>query len=198
MKTHTADYWNHRYLNKSTPWDIGYSSPALMTYFSQSVLDRGASILIPGGGRAYEITGLWEMGYTNVSICDWSEQAILDARKVNPKVPADRFLIQDFFEISGQFDYILEQTFFCALPVSLRPAYIQKCKELLLQRQGHFVGLLFNVEFEKEGPPFGGNVHEYRELFKTYFNIKTLAPSMGSIQPRDGNEVFIEAQAKKS
>jgi methyl halide transferase len=95
----------------------------------------------------------------------------------------------DFFEMSGAFNLIVEQTFFCALDPSLRIKYTDKMKELLLPK-GKLVGVMFNVNFDG-GPPFGGSIKEYEELFKPKFEIKNLEPCYNSIGPRQGKEVFV-------
>ena len=63
----------------------------------------------------------------------------------------------------------------------------------LLNPGGRLVGVLFNRSFEG-GPPFGGNLEEYEELFKEKFEIVKLEPCYNSIQPREGTEVFINVK----
>lgn len=78
----------------------------------------------------------------------------------------------------------------CALDPSLRQAYTQKMHSLL-DDNGKIAGLLFGIEFEKAGPPFGGSAEAYRQLFAPYFNIKTMEKAYNSVKPREGNELFI-------
>ncbi len=94
----------------------------------------------------------------------------------------------DFFQHSGQYDLILEQTFFCAIDPALRPAYVLKMKELL-STDGKLAGLLFNRDFPG-GPPFGGHKAEYEALFAEYFQIHTLETCTNSVGPRAGVELF--------
>ena len=72
-----------------------------------------------------------------------------------------------FFEHKGNYDLIIEQTFFCALPPTMRQKYVWKMHQLL-RDSGKIVGLLFNKIFES-GPPFGGSKAEYVSLFKDAF-----------------------------
>ena len=46
-------YWNNRYKEKRTGWDIGYASTPLVKYFKR-LTDKVTRILIPGCGNAYE------------------------------------------------------------------------------------------------------------------------------------------------
>jgi thiopurine S-methyltransferase len=191
--THSAEYWDNRYLEANTPWDIGHASPALIDFFNSESIDRNSHILIPGGGRAYELTALWDLGYKNIWLCEWSDKAISEAKSINPTIPSDRFILSDFFRLDHNFDFIVEQTFFCALPIDLREAFVQKCADLLIEKSGSYVGLLFDKIFEHEGPPHGGSPDDYKRLFQEQFDIKTLTKSSMSIEPRMGNELFIRA-----
>ena len=85
---------------------------------------------------------------------------------------------------------ILEQTFFCALPVELRKKYAQKMNSLL-HPGGKLIGLLFDFPLKSDGPPFGGSKEEYLDYFEPYFEIKLMERSVNSIQPRMGSELFI-------
>ena len=94
----------------------------------------------------------------------------------------------DFFNHTGQYDLILEQTFFCALDPSLRTNYVQKMSELL-KENGKLVGLLFGVQFPNN-PPFGGSREEYLSLFSDTFKINLLEPCYNSVKPRQDSELF--------
>lgn len=41
------DYWDNRWKNQETGWDIGQAAPALAHYFQQ-IEDKNAHLLIPG------------------------------------------------------------------------------------------------------------------------------------------------------
>ena len=47
-------YWENRYQQKETGWDIGKISTPLKEYFDQ-ITNKNQHILIPGCGRAYEV-----------------------------------------------------------------------------------------------------------------------------------------------
>ena len=100
-------------------------------------------------------------------------------------------MVGDFFAFQGNFDLIVEQTFFCALNPSLRKAYVEKMKSLLIP-SGKLVGVMFNLPEKVDGPPFGGSIKEYHSLFSKHFNSISIEPCYNSIEPRQGNEVFIK------
>ena len=98
----------------------------------------------------------------------------------------------DFFEHQGEYDLIIEQTFFCALPPTMRQKYVWKMHQLLANK-GKIAGLLFNRTFES-GPPFGGSQEEYNLLFQQAFNFLKMEVCQNSATPRAGSELFIELQ----
>lgn len=53
------------------------------------------------------------------------------------------------------------------------------------------MGLLFNHEFGKDHPPYGGTKEEYLEYFNPFFQIMTFSTAHNSIKPRAGRELFI-------
>ena len=101
----------------------------------------------------------------------------------------------DFFNHTGTYDLIIEQTFFCALQPSLRPNYVAKMYDLL-SKKGKVSGLLFNFPLTEEGPPFGGSQEEYINLFSNAFSIKTLDIAYNSIKPRANKELFFTFEKK--
>ena len=188
------DYWNERYRKGQTGWDIGYVSTPLKEYIDQ-LTDKSLRILIPGGGNSHEAVYLLQQGFTNVTVVDISSEIIQNLQKKYAGQGL-KAVCDDFFRHSGQYDLILEQTFFCALDPSLRSSYVRKMKELLTST-GKLAGLLFDRAFVG-GPPFGGNVKEYESVFKEAFVLKTMDAAYNSIPPRQGSEVFFIASPRQS
>lgn len=183
-----ANYWNNRYLENSHKWDIGYPSPAITNYFD-AIEDKNVSILIPGCGSAYEGEYLINKGFKNVYLLDVSEEI---KNRFLKRVPHfENFILGDFFQLEGEFDYVIEQTFFCALNPSLRENYVNKMAELLGDK-GKLVGLLFHAELNTTHPPFGGFKEEYEPLFAPYFNSVKMELTSDSIKEREGRELFVE------
>lgn len=181
-------YWESRYLEGSTPWDMGGPAPALTHYLED--VNPEASILIPGAGRAWEAHWLFAKDFKNIHVIDLSKEALELAKALREKTSIN-WIEGDFFEHQGQYDYIVEQTFFCALDPKLRKDYAQHMKQLL-KPGGRLFGVLFNFPLSEQGPPFGGSEDEYRHLFQGDFEIKHLEPCYNSIKPRAGREFFLE------
>lgn len=190
QRTLNKSFWNNRWKTGKTGWDIGYASPAIMEYFKK-VQNKNIQILIPGCGNAYEAESLYQLGFQDITILDISDEAVNKLHEKFQHQDGIQVICQDFFEHDRQYDFIVEQTFFCALQPQLREKYVLKMHRLL-KENGTLIGLLFNTEFEKNGPPFGGNIDEYQKLFQNYFKINHLTNATHSIPQRQNREVFIE------
>ena len=187
------NYWDKQYQNNETGWDLKSISPPLKE-FIDTLTDKNLKILIPGCGNAYEAEYLLEQGFHNVTLIDISSILVNNLKK-KFEGKSIRILHNDFFDHTEKYDLIIEQTFFCAINPSLRVRYAAKCFSLL-NVNGRIAGLLFNIVFDKEGPPFGGNKEEYKPLFEPLFNFKHFEVCKNSIPPRSGNELFIEIVKK--
>ncbi|WP_111683710.1 methyltransferase domain-containing protein [Winogradskyella tangerina] len=190
MKKNKFDqsYWEQRYDANEIGWNIGYSSTPLKTYIDQ-LEDKSINILIPGAGNSYEAEYLWNAGFKNTYVLDIALQPLVNLKSRVTGFPKDQLLHHNFFEFEGQFDLILEQTFFCALDPSLREKYVKKMVDLL-KPKGKLSGLFFDFPLTSSGPPFGGSIEEYKIHFSPYFEIKILERSTNSIKPREGKELF--------
>ena len=189
-----SNSWNQRYLSKNTGWDIGHVSTPLKEYFDQ-LKNKDLRILIPGCGNSHEAEYLFSKGFKNVYVLDFSKKAINNFSSRVPRFPKDNLLCEDFFNISGNYDLIIEQTFFCAINKSKRFEYVNKIHSLL-NKNGRLVGLLFNGPMNDDHPPFGGSTAEYKKLFSSLFDLKIIQSSKNSISSRNGKELFINFSLK--
>ena len=187
-------YWQNRYINNETGWDIGYISTPVKEYIDQ-LTDKFIKILIPGCGNGYEAEYIWNKGFTNLHLLDYAHQPINHFLIRNPLFPKNQVHCQDFFQHAGQYDLIIEQTFFCAIDPSQRYRYAEHIHSLLTD-SGKLTGLLFDCEFEKQGPPFGGNKEEYKNYFLPYFNFLVFETCYNSITARKGHELYINLQKR--
>ncbi|MDQ3101251.1 MAG: TPMT family class I SAM-dependent methyltransferase [Bacteroidota bacterium] len=184
-------FWRERYLTNDTGWDLGGPSTPLREYIDQ-LKDKNIRILIPGAGRAYEAEYLHNRGFTRVYVIDLAEEPFTDLKKRCPTFPAEHLLVGDFFKHIGQYDLILEQTFFCALDPALREAYVKKMHELLAPG-GKLTGVLFNDPLNDDRPPFGGSAEIYEPIFSKHFRSLSFKPCYNSIKPREGRELWLSA-----
>ena len=189
-------YWDYRYINQQTGWDLGEISPPIKKWFDKEA-DKELAIIIPGAGSGYEVTYGFEKGFKNIYYLDLSSEATYKFKINNPKISKSHILNCDFFDLKQNnfFDVIIEQTFFCAIKPSLREKYIDKTRSLLIDN-GKIIGLLFNKKFEIESPPFGGTIDEYKILFSKEYNIISMEEEQNSVSSRKGHELWIELNKK--
>ena len=186
-------YWEAQYKTNATGWDLGKVSPPIKEY-TDTLDDKNISILIPGCGNSYEAEYLLSQGFTNITLMDIAPTLVENLQEKFKNYPNVKIVLGDFFEHQGQYDLVIEQTFFCALPPVMREQYVRKIHQLLSDN-GKLVGLLFNKTFES-GPPFGGSHSEYVQLFGDRFEFLQLDFCQNSITPRINSELFIEFQKK--
>jgi SAM-dependent methyltransferase len=187
-------YWNNQYDASATGWDLGEVSPPLKAYIDQ-LTDKNLRILIPGCGNTYEADYLLQQGFTNITVIDIAPTLVAQLTKKFASNPNIKIILGDFFTHHGEYDLILEQTFFCAINPPLRKDYVAKMKELLVPG-GKLAGVLFNREFEQQGPPFGGCKCQYEPLFEKDFDFKTFELCNNSFVKRAGTELFINLVKK--
>lgn len=185
-------FWSTRYSEERTGWDIGAPSTPLKEYIDQ-LEDKDLKILIPGAGNAYEAEYLWQEGFKNTYVLDISEAPLKAFAQRVPDFPEKQLIQANFFEYEGEYDLILEQTFFCSFPPlkENRVNYAEKMSSLL-KNDGKLVGLWFNIPLKGDlvKRPFGGNKAEYLGYLSPYFEIQTFEECHNSIKPRMGSELF--------
>lgn len=190
MKTN----WQERYENQQTGWDIGKVSTPLKTYFDQ-LTNKELKILIPGGGNGYEAAYLHENGFKNVYLLDIANFPLENFSKKHSSFPKNHLILGDFFAHHGEYDLIVEQTFFCAILPKERKAYAEKTHQLLAP-EGKLMGVLWSVPLNDDRPPYGGTKEEYLGYFDLYFDYEYFEKCYNSIPPRANRELFLLGRKK--
>lgn len=186
------NYWTQRYQNQQTGWDIGYASTPIKEYVDQ-LKDKSIKILIPGAGNAYEAEYLWKKGFNNVHILDISDVPLKKFKERNPDFPDAHIHKADFFKFQGQYDLIIEQTFFCSfVPTDTKRKEYAKHMAELLKPKGKLAGVWFDIPLinDMEKRPFGGTKELYSKFLNPFFETITFDPCYNSIPPRQGNELY--------
>ena len=191
-----ADFWESRYIQQKTPWDIGQVAPAFKKYLlghrtwdhgqlaiNKEQLNRSQvhcpRSIVLGCGLGYDAFFFAKQGF-EVYAFDFSESAIKKANETKAKMDMQNiyFYKEDLFELKNKkrwmnsFDYVLEHTCFCAINPKRRNEYVDLIK-YLLKPGGKLIGLFF-VRSKPGGPPYGTNEKELRELFKDFKEIEKL------------------------
>lgn len=188
------NYWDNQYQANATGWDLGQVSPPIKNYID-TINNKEAKILIPGCGNTYEAEYLLQLGFTNITVIDIAPTLVENLKQKFANNKNITVILGDFFVHQGKYDFIIEQTFFCALTPTMRQKYVWKMHQLLSDF-GKLVGLLFNREF-KVSPPFGGSLKEYEQLFSKAFAFNSISLAVNSILARANSELFFEFQKDK-
>ena len=188
----SPEYWAGRYEAGTARWDLGRVSPPIESYAEQ-LTDRSLRILIPGAGNAYEAEYFYRQGFHHTHVLDIATPPLRAFRRRVPAFPAEQIVQDNFFDHRGQYDLIVEQTFFCAFDPrpARRQVYADHMARLLVPG-GKLVGLWwsFPLEPQRGRPPFGGSKAEYMTYFRPHFAVHTFAPCYNSAPERAGKEFF--------
>jgi hypothetical protein len=188
------DFWSSRYREGTDAWDLGAPSTPLKEYID-GLTDKSLKILIPGAGNSHEAEYLWALGFTNTHVIDLAKEPLENLKNRAKGFPDSQAIQGDFFEHKGQYDLVIEQTFFCAISPTLRADYAKQMAAII-KPGGKLAGVLFNAPMNEDHPPFGGTAEEYRSYFDPYFDYSIYEACRNSIDRRMGTEWFIELVRK--
>ncbi len=187
----TPQFWETRYQEGTTRWDLGQPAPALL-HWLQTQSPQGETVLVLGCGRGHDARVLAQAGY-QVTAVDYAPSAIAEAQALTAGTGlAIQWLQRDIFALlpdyAGRFDYVVEHTCFCALAPSQRDSYVALVADLL-RPGGTLVGIFFTHD-RPGGPPYGTTPGELRQRFGPHFRLTTLIPAPASPPQRQGEEFF--------
>ena len=185
-------FWNQRYLDRNTGWDLGQVAPPFVRLVESGTLSVGGKVLIPGAGRSHEGVYLAKCGF-DVTCIDFAPEAVREAMESASREGVSMTVFEeDFFNLDplvyGKFDYLLEHTCFCAIDPSMRTAYVEKAYQMI--RPGGMLIGLFYAHGREGGPPWTTTEMEVRTLFAHRFETIELAISDCSIDSRKGEELI--------
>ncbi len=187
-----SQYWEQRYQEKTTRWDLGKASPPLVRLLNspELTLKRGR-IAVLGCGRGYDAMLFADRGFDTIGF-DFAPLAITEAITLAQTTSnSAQFLQRDIFnladEFSSYFDYVIEHTCFCAIEPKQRPNYVQIVQQIL-QPHGELIGVFFTHD-RTGGPPFGVTLTQIKQYFEPKkFEIISLVPVINSVPERQGEE----------
>jgi SAM-dependent methyltransferase len=190
QSTTDSSYWEQRYQEKTTRWDLGQAAPAFVSLLnSQETLTPGRTAVL-GCGRGYDALLFAEHGFEVLGF-DFAPSAIAEAKSlVQAAGSTAKFLQRDIFDLATEFpqdfDYVVEHTCFCAIPLERRPEYVQLVRSLL-RPKGELIALFFTHN-RPGGPPFGSTPTEIVQYFEADFEILSLESVANSVPSRQGEE----------
>lgn len=191
-----AGYWEQKYRNNDTPWDLKTPNPVLSYLTGKKYLDNKGNILVLGSGKGYDAYYLADQGF-DVTAVDFSEAAIEQSKSFLPgegsKTP--EFICADIFELDKHFpagfDQVYEYVTFCAVLPEQREEML-KMVSLILKPGGTLNTVLFPVDGRPGGPPFSIDLKEFIKTASPYMKLKILDKRINSVKPRKNKEVFLQ------
>lgn len=161
----SASDWDARYRDADTPWDMNQPSPPLSHFLRAGILPRGRRVLVPGCGAGHELSLLANAGYEVVG-ADIAPRAVALAQRAIAGLPNACVICADLLDPAADagrpYDWVFEQTFFCALPPARRGEYAAAMARFV--RPGGELWALSMRAQNPGGPPFDSTPEEYVAL----------------------------------
>ena len=178
-------FWEDIYISGDATWDLGGATDI-----------KPGKICIIGCGKGHDAVMFAKKNF-EVTAIDFAPSAISYLKQLAADVKVDIHAINtDIFNMSNdhynQFNYVIEQTCFCAINPSMRSDYEQLVFNLLI-KGGLLIGLWFPLDknISEGGPPWATSVEEVKNLFSTRWDIEREEFSTLSIKPRKDREKLI-------
>ena len=188
-----SSFWEQRYEKGEIGWDLGAETP-VFTAISEKL--KPGKVCILGCGNGYDAISFSKKGFS-VTAVDFARTPInnlqIAARSLSLSIETIKKDIFDLIpDFSSQFDYIIEQTCFCAIDPRKRQQYSNLVHDLL-KVGGKLIGLWMPLDKNiiDGGPPFGVKENEIKKLFSTKWKITEDCFPTQSIEARKGREKLI-------
>jgi SAM-dependent methyltransferase len=193
-----VDFWEARWREGQTGWDLGAASPPFEALLEGPDAPPPGRVAVVGCGRGHDALLFARRGFEAVGF-DFAPTAVAAARALAAEQGvAARFEVADFFALpdqwAGQFDYVLENSFFTAIPPARRAEYAAVVAALL-RHGGELIGL-FRDHDRPDGPPHGTSEPELRRLLAPDFDSLAIGPAPRSHERRQGEELLVRARRR--
>jgi len=106
------NYWETRYQESDTGWDLGKVSPPIKQYID-TLQNKDSRILIPGCGNTYEAEYLLMNGFTNVTVIDIAPTLVAHLQNKFKDNPSISVLLGDFLNLRENTILLLNKLFLC-------------------------------------------------------------------------------------
>ena len=188
-----SQFWEDIYLAGDTGWDLSGPTPIYKNLANELKI---GSLCIIGCGRGYDAIMFAKKGF-QVTAVDFAPSAIqaLKQMAVESEVEVNTLELDIFALLpsyQNSFDYVIEQTCFCAIHPSRRKEY-EIMVQGILKPNGKLVGLWFPLDkhIDEGGPPYGTSVNEVKTIFNNGWETVKEEFSEHSIKPRKEREKLI-------
>lgn len=163
--------WEQWYVQDDTPWDIGAPLPLLVEALADGSFGAPGVALVPGGGRGHDASALAAAGW-HTTVVDISPTAAAFATAHYPTV---HYVVGDALDAGvaledvGRVDLLWDHTFFCALPLDLRPR-IGALAEAVVKPGGLVASGVFPLDRPQAegGPPWSYQPEDLDSLLPSF------------------------------
>ena len=132
------NYWEKRYQENDTPWDLGQPAPAFRSLLETAEINPGLTAIL-GCGRGYDALLFAEYGCQVIGF-DFAPTALTTAKYLAQTARSSaQFLERNIFDLVNEFhqdfDYVIEHNCFSAIPSDSRWDYIELVRYLLREKE---------------------------------------------------------------
>ena len=186
-------FWEDIYFDDDAGWDLSGVTPVFKSIAQD--LNPG-ELCIVGCGRGYDAIMFSKRGF-DVTAVDFAPSPIRSVKNMAIESSLNINILQeDIFSLSPKydkkFDYVIEQTCFCAIPPERRLEY-EKLDHAILKPGGELIGLWFPLDktLEDGGPPWGTSILEIKSIFNDGWKIEREEFQDISVDSRQDREKLI-------
>ena len=149
--------WQEAWEEGRTPWDAGCSAPVLHTLVDS--LPTGRAV-VPGCGTGYDLLSLAgpNREVVGIDVAPIAKARFEAIAADHPHRDRVVYVVGDAFSFDPGpgFDLMWDYTFLCALPIALRPQWVEFV-DRMLRAEGELAALIFPVVPDadpEQGPPY--------------------------------------------
>ena len=193
------DFWEDIYKRNDIGWDLNGPTPIFAKIANKLKPGR---VIILGSGRGHDAIIFSKLNF-EVTAVDFAPSAINYLEKLckknNVKVNAiqsDIFSLGKYYD--NYFDYIIEQTCFCAIDPKRREEY-ERLAFRILNSAGNLIGLWYPLDkaIEDGGPPWGVSRSILKNIFEKRWIVTKELFSELSVKKRKQREKLIIFKKKQ-
>ncbi len=188
-----SQFWENIYLEDDAGWDLKGITPVFDSISNELIPGK---VCIVGCGRGYDAIMIAQKGF-EVTAVDFAPSAINAVKNLAFDVDVKVNIVEaDIFSLTHEhmntYDFIIEQTCFCAIHPSRRKEYEELVRSIL-KPGGKLIGLWFPLDkkLDEGGPPWGTSIDEVKSVFHDGWEIEKEEFPIQSIEPRKGREKLI-------
>lgn len=185
-----TSFWLQKWEKNDIAFHESEANPALVKYFKELSVGKGARVFLPLCGKTLDIAWLLSKGYcvTGAELSALAIKQLFEGLGVTPKITAAGKLkrhsaknidifVGDIFGLSagtlGLVDAVYDRAALVALPEDVRKRYTAH----LMNITGNSPQLLVSYEYDQglmEGPPFSVSNEEIERHYKSVYDLNLL------------------------